>query len=112
MDEKVVNDLCQKALTLGYVRLLIASIWLTLRLRRAPLALHAVQFGEDIYYQSLRRMVDIAEEVYATAPRDPLAPADGRSCTFTSALGTIQLANTFMTIAGSLKKPRAALSRT
>jgi len=55
-------------------------------------------------------MAAIAGEVYLSAPRDPLAPS-GNPCSFSNAVDTIQLANTFMSIAASLKNPRAALSR-
>ncbi|KIM24947.1 hypothetical protein M408DRAFT_331430 [Serendipita vermifera MAFF 305830] len=91
--DSVIYDLCRRAVTLG-----------------RPLSFHAVSFGTDTYSNSLRRMVAVAGEVYAAAPRDPLAPP-GNPCTFSAALDTIQLADTFMSIAASLKKPRAALSR-
>ncbi|KAG8993099.1 hypothetical protein FRB94_011065 [Tulasnella sp. JGI-2019a] len=56
-------------------------------------------------------MVTIAEQVALNAPnRDPLAPLV--PCSYTDAMDTIRLAETFLTIADSLKKPRASLIRT
>ncbi|CAE6390288.1 unnamed protein product [Rhizoctonia solani] len=58
---------------------------------------------------SLRRMADIAHEVFASAPQDVLSAARGNPCGYTNAIDTIQLADTFLGIASSLQKPRASL---
>ncbi|KAG8901724.1 hypothetical protein FRC00_005051 [Tulasnella sp. 408] len=55
------------------------------------------------------RMVTVAEQVATNAPRDPLTPLV--PCGYTDAMDTIRLAETFLNIADSLKKPRAALLR-
>ncbi|KAG8836422.1 hypothetical protein FRC18_011419 [Serendipita sp. 400] len=89
-----VYDLCRTAVRLG-----------------KPLSFHSVSFGRDVNSQSLRRMSTIANEVYATAPRDPLVPPGGTPCSFNEAIDTIQLTTTFLGIAESLRNPRAALSR-
>lgn len=94
INDSTIYDLCRTAVRLG-----------------KPLGFHTVSFGADTYSQSLRRMAAIADEVYATAPRDPLAPPVGSACTFSNAVDTIQLASTFMSIAQSLQNTRAALSR-
>ncbi|KIM22917.1 hypothetical protein M408DRAFT_332686 [Serendipita vermifera MAFF 305830] len=75
------------------------------------LAFNSVSFGADRQSHYLRRMATIAKEVYDTAPADPLAPTGVNPCSFTSALDTVQLASTFLSLAESLKNPRAALSR-
>ncbi|KAF8607201.1 hypothetical protein BDV93DRAFT_520086 [Ceratobasidium sp. AG-I] len=74
-----------------------------------PLAFYTVSFGSDIHSASLRQMVNIAREVYASAPQDALGPARGNPCSYTNAIDTIQLADTFLGIANSLQKPRASL---
>ncbi|KAG9014447.1 hypothetical protein FRB93_013572 [Tulasnella sp. JGI-2019a] len=56
---------------------------------------------------SLQRMATIAEEVVQAAPKDPLSPLI--ECSYTDAMNTIRLAETFLNISGSLKKSRAAL---
>ncbi|KAG8979788.1 hypothetical protein FRB93_009789, partial [Tulasnella sp. JGI-2019a] len=67
-------------------------------------------FGPASSSSSLRRMVMIAEQVAQNASnRDPLAPLV--PCSYTDAMDTIRLAETFLTIADSLKKPRASLIR-
>ncbi|QRW25749.1 cytochrome P450 family protein [Rhizoctonia solani] len=81
---------------------------LCVRLGKA-LAFHSVSFGQDRCSASLRRMADIAHEVYASAPQDVLSAARGNPCAYTNAIDTIQLADTFLGIASSLQKPRASL---
>ncbi|KAG0701346.1 hypothetical protein DFH29DRAFT_990130 [Suillus ampliporus] len=75
-----------------------------------PLSFHAVSFGPDRSSTSLRRMTQIALEIQNNAPRDPLAPpAATVTCSYTQALDTVQLAETFLGIAESLRKPRGSL---
>ncbi|KAH7337773.1 hypothetical protein B0J17DRAFT_573266 [Rhizoctonia solani] len=73
------------------------------------LAFHSVSFGKDSSSASLRRMADIAHEVFASAPQDVLTAARGNPCAYTNAIDSIQLADTFLGIASSLQKPRASL---
>ncbi|CAE6410592.1 unnamed protein product [Rhizoctonia solani] len=87
-----VYDLCRTCVRLG-----------------KALAFHSVSFGTDTYSASLRRMAEIAHEVYASAPQDVLTAARGNPCAYTNAIDSIQLADTFLGIANSLQKPRASL---
>ncbi|PVF95046.1 hypothetical protein CPB86DRAFT_739378 [Serendipita vermifera] len=94
-EEEVAYDLCRAAVRLG-----------------RPLAFHTVAFGEDIGGgRFLRRMTDIATDIYDTAPPDPLLPAGENPCSFTEAKDTVELAKTYLSIAESLSNPRAALRR-
>jgi len=90
LDEGRVYDICRRAVSLG-----------------KSLSLHTVSFGKDYYAGSLRNMATIANEVQTAAPIDQQGPP----CGYTSALDTIQLAETFLGIAESMRKPRAALVR-
>ncbi|KAG8834731.1 hypothetical protein FRC17_007455 [Serendipita sp. 399] len=91
--DETVSDLCQTAVGLG-----------------KPLGFHTVSFGRQSGSDTLRRMAAVAKDVYDEAPEDPLAPLSGASpCTFNEALDSVQLADTFIRIATSLKNPRAAL---
>lgn len=93
-----------------------------------PLAFHTVSFGPDGESMHLRRMAKLAEEVYGTVPRGPLSRPGRVPCGYTAAIDTvrmflrisklsadldaqIRLAETFLTIANSLSKPRASLLR-
>lgn len=87
-----VYDLCHACVRLG-----------------KALAFHAVSFGTDTYSASLRRMAEIAHEVFASAPQDVLTAARGNPCAYTNAIDSIQLADTFLGIANTLQKPRASL---
>ncbi|KAG8918942.1 hypothetical protein FRC02_002026 [Tulasnella sp. 418] len=93
LTETVMYDLCNRAVARG-----------------KALSFHAVSFGELVWSQSLRRMVEIAEEVAKTAPKDPLAPYLV-PCGYTDAMDTIKLAETFLNIADSLRRPKASLMR-
>jgi hypothetical protein len=75
-----------------------------------PLSFHAVSFGQDATSSSLRRMAQIATEVQHNAPHDPLLPpAANVPSSYTEALDTVRLAETFLGIAESLRKPRGFL---
>ena len=54
-----------------------------------PLVFHSVSFGPDGSSGSLRRMSDIAAEVHARAPPNPLAGPGAGSCTYTEAIDTV-----------------------
>ncbi|KIM92371.1 hypothetical protein PILCRDRAFT_417 [Piloderma croceum F 1598] len=93
--DQIVQDICRSAVRLG-----------------KPLSFHAVSFGQDSTSSSLRRMAQIAQEVQNNAPRDPLAPAAATvSSSYAEALDTVRLAETFLGIAESLRKPRGSLLR-
>ncbi|TDL23181.1 hypothetical protein BD410DRAFT_839090 [Rickenella mellea] len=90
-----IYDVCRAAVRLG-----------------KSLSFHSVSFGPDTSSQSLRRMAQIAREVAASAPRDPLLPAAAQvDSQYTVALDTVNLAETFLGIAESLRKPHASLLR-
>ncbi|KAH8980308.1 hypothetical protein EDB92DRAFT_1900987 [Lactarius akahatsu] len=75
-----------------------------------PLSFHSVSFGQDASSSSLRRMAQIALEVQNNAPHDPLLPAGANvPSSYTEALDTVRLAETFLGIAESLRKPRGFL---
>ncbi|KAF8685038.1 hypothetical protein RHS04_00828 [Rhizoctonia solani] len=69
-----VYDLCHACVRLG-----------------KALAFHSVSFGTDTYSASLRRMADIAHEVFASAPQDVLTAARGNSCAYTNAIDSVGL---------------------
>jgi len=60
----------------------------------------------------LRRMAQVAREVQATAPRDPLLPPDAHvESSYATALDSVRLAETFLGLANSLRKARGSLIR-
>ncbi|KAJ7091563.1 hypothetical protein B0H15DRAFT_836658 [Mycena belliarum] len=75
-----------------------------------PLSFHSVSFGSATQSAVLRRMAQIALEVQTSAPRDPLTPAEATiHSSYSEALDTVRLAETFLGFAESLRKPRGAL---
>ncbi|KAI9437933.1 hypothetical protein BJY52DRAFT_1229957 [Lactarius psammicola] len=75
-----------------------------------PLSFHAVFFGQESTSPSLRRMAQIALEVQGDAPHDPLLPAAANvPSSYTEALDTVRLAETFLGFAGSFRKPRGSM---
>ncbi|KAG2116835.1 hypothetical protein DEU56DRAFT_984883 [Suillus clintonianus] len=91
--DQTVQDLCRSAVRLG-----------------KALSFHAVSFGPDRSSTTLRRMTQIAIDIQNNAPRDPLAPpAATVASSYTQALDTVQLAETFLGFAESLRKPRGSL---
>ncbi|KAG8219200.1 hypothetical protein J3R82DRAFT_13 [Butyriboletus roseoflavus] len=90
--DNVMQDLCRTAIRLG-----------------KAVSFHSVSFGPEGSSWYLRRMVDIARDAQNNAPRDLLAPATATVLSsYTQALDTVQLAQTFLGIADSLRKPRGA----
>ncbi|KZP16668.1 hypothetical protein FIBSPDRAFT_794044 [Athelia psychrophila] len=78
--------------------------------RGRALSFHAVSFGPDRAAPSLRRMAQIAQDAQTNAPRDPLMPAEAIvKSSYSEALDSVRLAETFLGIADSLKKPRGSL---
>ncbi|OJA14319.1 hypothetical protein AZE42_01557 [Rhizopogon vesiculosus] len=91
--DQTIQDLCRSAVRLG-----------------KALSFHAVSFGPDGSSSSLRRMAQIALDIQNNTPRDSLAPpATAVASSYTQALDTVQLADTFLGIAESLKNPRGSL---
>jgi len=90
--DQVMYALCHSAVRLG-----------------KALSFHAVSFGPVAASQSLRRMAEMAREVQATVPADPASPVVESS--YAEALHTVNLAQTFLGLAESLRKPRASLLR-
>ncbi|PPQ72320.1 hypothetical protein CVT26_007277 [Gymnopilus dilepis] len=91
LDDVNMRTLCRAAIALG-----------------KPLSFHGVSFGPK--NQILRRMAQIAREIQTSVPPDPLQPAAAMvESSFAEALDSVRLAETFLGIAESLKKPRAAL---
>ncbi|KAJ7698920.1 hypothetical protein B0H17DRAFT_1049693 [Mycena rosella] len=75
-----------------------------------PLSFHSVSFGSAAQSAVLRRMAQLALEVQTNAPRDPLTPAEAPiNSSYSEALDTVRLAETFLGFAESLRKPRGAL---
>ncbi|KAG6331499.1 hypothetical protein ID866_7590 [Astraeus odoratus] len=91
--DQTMQDLCRASVRLG-----------------KAVSFHAVSFGPDTSSTFLRRMAEIAQDAQNNAPRDPLAPPTATvKSSYTQALDTVQLAETFLGIAESLRKPRGAL---
>ncbi|KAJ6534677.1 hypothetical protein DFH09DRAFT_932195, partial [Mycena vulgaris] len=75
-----------------------------------PLSFHSVSFGSAAQSAVLRRMTQLALEVQTNTPRDPLTPAEATiNSSYSEALDTVRLAETFLGFAESLRKPRGAL---
>ncbi|KAK0239018.1 hypothetical protein EDD85DRAFT_769081 [Armillaria nabsnona] len=91
VEDETVQDLCHKAVALG-----------------KPLSIHTVSFGP--YNAVLRRITQIALDVQNNTPPDPNAPAAARvDSSYAEALDSVRLAETFLGIAESLRKPRGSL---
>ncbi|TCD67573.1 hypothetical protein EIP91_012270 [Steccherinum ochraceum] len=86
--DETVRDLCNRAVALG-----------------RPLSLQTVSFGPN--NQILRRMAQIANDVESRAPQDPMHPMVASS--YAEALDSVRLAETFLGLADSLRKPRGSL---
>ncbi|KAH7882014.1 hypothetical protein F5I97DRAFT_1939518 [Phlebopus sp. FC_14] len=91
--DQVMQDLCRSGIHRG-----------------KPVSFHSVSFGPDAESATLRRMTEIALDAQNNAPKDPLAPVAAMVLsTYSEALDTVQLAETFLGIAESLRKPRGSL---
>ncbi|THH11646.1 hypothetical protein EW145_g511 [Phellinidium pouzarii] len=94
MTDNVMYSLCRKAVGLG-----------------RALSFHSVSFGPDGSSTWLRRMAQIAQEVQSRAPRDPLLQANAVvESSYSVALDSVRLAETFLGIAESLRKTRAGVT--
>ncbi|KAI9460706.1 hypothetical protein F5148DRAFT_1276740 [Russula earlei] len=91
--DSAIQDVCRSAVRLG-----------------KPLSFHSISFGPDSSSSYLRRMANLALGIQNNAPRDPLMPQAGSiPSSFSIALDTVRLAETFLGIAESLRKPRGSL---
>jgi len=91
--DTAIQDVCLSAVRLG-----------------KPLSFHSISFGPDASADSLRRMANVALGIQNNAPRNPQTPATASvPSSFAIALDTVQLAETFLGIAESLRKPRGSL---
>ncbi|KAF8494478.1 hypothetical protein JB92DRAFT_1146039 [Gautieria morchelliformis] len=94
VSDNSIYDLAQKSLARG-----------------KALVFHSVSFGPNAASYYLRRMADIASEVQSRAPPNPLAAPGAGTCSYTEAIDTIRLAETFLGFAASLQKQRGSLLR-
>jgi len=93
VEDATIRSICRAAINLG-----------------KPLSFHTVSFGP--HNEPLRRMAQIAREVEATAPPDPLLPRDAHvESSYAAALDSVRLAETFLGLANSLRKTRGSLMR-
>jgi len=91
--DETIQDVCRSAVQRG-----------------KALSFHAVSFGSDTQAYYLQRMAQLALEIQNNAPHDPLLPAGPViPSSFTTALDTVQLAETFLGFAESLRKLRGSL---
>ncbi|KAF8508104.1 hypothetical protein BU17DRAFT_100044 [Hysterangium stoloniferum] len=93
VSDATIDSIARKSLSLG-----------------KPVTFHSVSFGPNASSYYLRRMADIAGQIYATAPQELAAPGGG--CSYTEAIDTIRLAETFLGFAASMQKPRGSLLKT
>ena len=116
-------SLCRSAWVSGDFQYLVDG----LPVGRNPLSFHSVSFGLDEETSSLRRMTEIALEIQNNAPRSRGLVATSIPSSFTVASNTVstpnlvlreendaepsqvQLAETFLGFAESLRKPRGSL---
>lgn len=93
VSDTAIQDICLSAVRLG-----------------KPLSFHSISFGPDTSSSSLRRMANVALGIQNNAPRNPQTPATASvPSSFAIALDTVRLAETFLGIAESLRKPRGSL---
>jgi len=83
----------------------VQNLCLTSRRLGKILSFHAVAFGP--HSNILQRMVQIAVDVQSRDIHDPLIPV--QPSTYAEALDSVRLAETFLGIAESLRKPRGSL---
>jgi hypothetical protein len=95
ISDQTMQEFCQSAVDLG-----------------KPLSFQAVSFGHSSQSAYLRRMAEIAFIAQNAAPNDPLAPgAITVPSSYSEALSMVKLAETFLEIAESMRKPRGSLLR-
>jgi len=94
VSDDVVRNLCGTATRLG-----------------KPLSFQSVLFGPDCLSSVLKRMAQIALEVQENAGQSPGIPraVSGPPSSFTDALNTVDLTETFLGFAESMRKPRGSL---
>ncbi|CAE6489587.1 unnamed protein product [Rhizoctonia solani] len=89
-----VEDLCKKCIQLGHA-----------------LAFYGISFGWDSGSSSLRLMADVADKSFRTAPMTARGAMRGTDipCKYSTAIDSVQLAATFMSISESLPRSRASV---
>ncbi|KAG8729622.1 hypothetical protein FRC11_008340, partial [Ceratobasidium sp. 423] len=94
IDKKPVEDLCNRCVQLGHA-----------------LAFYGISFGADTWSSSLRLMVNVADGIFRNAPMTARGAVRGSEtpCKYSTAIDSVQLAATFMSISDSLPRSRAAV---
>ncbi|CAE6383430.1 unnamed protein product [Rhizoctonia solani] len=94
IERKKVEDLCKKCTQLGHA-----------------LAFYSISFGRESSSSSLRLMKDVAESVFRSAPMAARGAMRGEDipCKYSTAIDSVQLAATFMSISESLPRSRASV---
>jgi hypothetical protein len=93
ISDEVIQEVCASAIRRG-----------------RPLSFHSVSFGRRST-SVLRRMAQVALEMQNNAAPALRTDAANIPSSFNTALDTVRLAETFLRIAESLRKPRGALMR-
>ncbi|KAI9460718.1 hypothetical protein F5148DRAFT_1377366 [Russula earlei] len=114
VEDDPIFEICRRAVQRGFVVFRFVPAILNDGNTRRPLSFHAVSFGQDSASSSLRRMAQVALDVQQNnAVEDPLLPATATvPSSYTEALDTVRLAETFLGLAESLRKPRGFLFST
>ena len=128
--DQQIQDICNKAISLGSVNKhhsLLSSFSFLIQYHSRPLSFHTISFGP--WNGSLRRMAEVAGEVQRANidPTRPTVPssyieAEDTVCVtpkisicsihrFCIVFNQVVLAETFLGIAESLRKPRGSLIR-
>ncbi|CAE6454438.1 unnamed protein product [Rhizoctonia solani] len=94
IDRKSVEDLCKKCADRGHA-----------------LAFYGISFGTDTWSSSLRLMVNVADRIFRSAPMTARGAVRGGDtpCKYSTAIDSVQLAATFMSISDSLPRARASV---
>ncbi|CAE6449480.1 unnamed protein product [Rhizoctonia solani] len=94
IDRRKVEDLCRKCTQLGHA-----------------LAFYSISFGSDSSSSSLRLMANVADGIFRSAPMTARGAMRGTDipCKYSTAIDSVQLAATFMSISESLPRSRASV---
>ncbi|KAG8690805.1 hypothetical protein FRC11_009018, partial [Ceratobasidium sp. 423] len=94
IDQRKIEDLCKKCIQLGHA-----------------LAFYGISFGWDSGSSSLRLMANVADKSFRTAPMTARGAMRGTDipCKYSTAIDSVQLAATFMSISESLPRSRASV---
>ncbi|CAE6534558.1 unnamed protein product, partial [Rhizoctonia solani] len=94
IDRSKVEQLCKKCTQLGHA-----------------LAFYSISFGSDSSSSYLRLMVNVADGIFRTAPMTARGAMRGADipCKYSTAIDSVQLAATFMSISEALPRSRASV---